>query len=75
MSENGLQRAYEVVANADEQYSIWPAQRELPLGWRAIGFRGSQSECLSQIQAIWTEQIPLSARPRPQSSTSVASSS
>ncbi|HNB89425.1 MAG TPA: MbtH family NRPS accessory protein, partial [Plasticicumulans sp.] len=24
---------YAVVVNHEEQYSIWPADRELPLGW------------------------------------------
>ena len=25
---------YKVVVNHEEQYSIWPAERENPLGWR-----------------------------------------
>ena len=25
---------YEVVVNIEEQYSIWPAHKEPPLGWR-----------------------------------------
>ena len=28
---------YAVVINEEEQYSIWPTDRELPLGWRLIG--------------------------------------
>lgn len=28
---------YRVVMNHEEQYSIWPADRELPLGWNDVG--------------------------------------
>ena len=27
---------YVVVLNDEEQYSIWPADRDLPPGWRAV---------------------------------------
>ena len=32
MSENISETAYQVVVNDEEQYSIWPADRELPAG-------------------------------------------
>lgn len=35
---------YVVVVNHEEQYSIWPADRELPLGWEMEGFRGLKQE-------------------------------
>ncbi len=38
---------YEVVINHEEQYSIWAANREIPLGWNAVGKRGSKSERLA----------------------------
>jgi MbtH-like protein len=28
---------YKVVLNHEEQYSIWPADHENPLGWRDVG--------------------------------------
>lgn len=31
---------YKVVVNHEEQYSIWPAHRENPLGWRDAGKTG-----------------------------------
>jgi MbtH protein len=37
---------YKVVVNHEEQYSIWPADRENPLGWRDTGENGSKTECL-----------------------------
>jgi MbtH protein len=53
---------YKVVVNHEEQYSIWPAYRELPLGWRAVGKEGLKDECLAYIEEVWTDMRPLSLR-------------
>lgn len=53
---------YEVVVNHEEQYSIWPADRELPNGWRAAGKQGLKQECLDYIKEVWTDMRPLSLR-------------
>jgi MbtH protein len=53
---------YTVVINHEEQYSIWPTDREPPLGWRAVGKSGSKQECLDYIEAVWTDMRPLSLR-------------
>ena len=53
---------YEVVVNHEEQYSIWPADREMPLGWRKVGKHGPKAECLSFIEEVWTDMRPLSLR-------------
>lgn len=55
-------RSYEVVLNDEEQYSIFPADREPPLGWRKAGKSGSKSECLGYIEEVWTDMRPLSLR-------------
>ena len=55
-------RAYKVVVNHEEQYSIWPAERELPAGWREAGKTGSRTECLEHIKEVWTDMRPLSLR-------------
>jgi MbtH protein len=54
--------AYKVVVNHEEQYSIWPAERECPLGWRDVGKSGSKAECLGYIKEVWTDMRPLSLR-------------
>ena len=36
-----------VVVNHEEQYSVWPADRDLPLGWREAGKQGTKAECLA----------------------------
>jgi MbtH protein len=53
---------YTVVHNHEEQYSIWAADRELPLGWTSVGKSGSKAECLAYIEEVWTDMRPLSLR-------------
>jgi MbtH protein len=55
---------YKAVVNHEEQYSIWPADRENPLGWRDAGTTGTKSECLEYIKEVWTDMRPLSLRKR-----------
>ncbi|MEV0232186.1 MbtH family NRPS accessory protein [Nonomuraea sp. NPDC050786] len=57
-------RTFHVVLNDEEQYSIWPAGRAVPAGWRASGPRGSKAECLAYIDEVWTDLRPLSLRRR-----------
>lgn len=51
-----------VVLNGEEQYSIWPADLDLPPGWRAEGTAGTRQECLDHIDVVWTDMRPLSLR-------------
>ena len=51
-----------VVVNDEEQYSIWPTDREIPDGWRDAGKRGLRPECLAYIDEVWTDMRPLSLR-------------
>lgn len=51
-----------VVINHEEQYSIWPAHRENPLGWSEVGKSGTKAECLTYIDEVWTDMRPLSLR-------------
>jgi MbtH protein len=53
---------YKVVINHEEQYSIWPADREPPLGWQEVGKQGLKAECLAYIKDVWTDMRPLSLR-------------
>lgn len=56
------QRLYKVVFNHEEQYSIWPAERQNPLGWKDAGKSGPKQECLNYIKEVWTDMRPLSLR-------------
>lgn len=51
-----------VVVNDEEQYSVWPADRELPAGWRKDGFSGPKDDCLAHIDLVWTDMRPASLR-------------
>jgi MbtH protein len=53
---------YKVVINHEEQYSIWPADRENALGWKDVGIEGTKEECLNHIEEVWTDMRPLSLR-------------
>jgi len=53
---------YKVVMNHEEQYSIWPAERDNPPGWQDAGPSGRKEECLRYIEEVWTDMRPLSLR-------------
>lgn len=63
---------YKVVVNHEEQYSIWPAWRELPPGWREAGKSGPKADCLAHIKEVWTDMRPLSLRKAMEADASAA---
>jgi MbtH protein len=54
--------AYLVVVNHEEQYSIWPAHKDIPAGWTRTGPTGTREECLAHIKEVWTDMRPRSLR-------------
>ena len=60
--ENPVVKKFRVVINHEEQYSIWLADRELPQGWEATRFVGTQEMALQYIEEVWTDMRPLSSR-------------
>jgi MbtH protein len=62
MWEENDDRRYVVVMNHEEQYSIWLADEELPLGWNRCDRQGTRQECLDYIKEVWTDMRPLSLR-------------
>lgn len=55
---------YKVVFNHEEQYSIWPVEKDNPKGWKDAGKIGSKAECLAYIEEVWTDMRPKSLRER-----------
>lgn len=53
---------YAVVINEEEQYSMWPADKEIPDGWKAVGKTGTKQECLEYIEEVWVDMRPKSVR-------------
>jgi len=62
MSDEDLRTSYIVVMNHEEQYSIWAQDKEVPLGWTAVGKAGTKAECLDYIESVWVDMRPLSLR-------------
>jgi MbtH protein len=65
-TDSRVEQEFRVVVNHEEQYSIWPVDRSLPLGWSDSGERGSREKCLAYIDKVWTDMRPLSLRNRTQ---------
>jgi MbtH protein len=59
--ENG-NTLYQVVVNHEEQYSIWPEYKEIPMGWKFADKVGTKPECLAFIEEVWVDMRPLSLR-------------
>ncbi len=53
---------YVVVINEEEQYSVWPEEAAIPLGWRAVGVARAKDECLAEIERLWTDMRPKSLK-------------
>ncbi len=62
MEEKEDNTIYKVVVNHEDQYSIWTAERENPLGWKDTGKVGTKAECLAYVKEVWTDMRPLSLR-------------
>jgi len=62
MSFDSEDTNFHVVTNHEEQYSIWPDYKDLPQGWRAVGFSGNKAACLAHIDQVWVDLRPLSLR-------------
>ncbi|MFZ4527995.1 MAG: MbtH family protein [Undibacterium curvum] len=63
-NQNGHENNWDwvVLINAEEQYSVWPEQLDIPEGWKQTGSIGSREECLAQVAELWTDMRPRSLR-------------
>ena len=55
-------RAYVVLINDEEQYSLWLKEVDVPTGWRTVGKEGSRKECVQFVDDTWKDMRPLSLR-------------
>ena len=53
---------YSVVINHEEQYSIWPTDREVPMGGDVVVSDKTKQDALDHIEEVWTDMRPLSLR-------------
>lgn len=48
-----------MVINHEEQYSIWPADKEIPREWKKVGVEGSRQQCMNYfIEKVWNDMRP-----------------
>ena len=53
---------FKVLVNHEDQYSLWPADRDIPGGWQDTGTQGLKEECFAYIREVWTDMRPRSLR-------------
>ncbi len=51
---------FQVLRNAEGQYSLWPAFAEVPAGWTVAHPEDTRQACLDHIEAHWTDMRPQS---------------
>jgi MbtH protein len=59
--DNNEVQDYKVLINHEEQYSLWMAHLDIPLGWKEV-FAGNKQECLDHVNEVWTDMRPKSLR-------------
>lgn len=54
------QASYLVLVNDENQHSLWPADIDVPDGWRVVLGATSRQECLGYVEEHWTDMRPAS---------------
>ncbi|MEU4781517.1 MbtH family protein [Micromonospora sp. NPDC023633] len=52
--------SYLVLVNDENQHSLWPADIDVPEGWRTVVAATSRQECLAYVEEHWTDMRPTS---------------
>lgn len=60
--EKDLFSEFRVIISDQGQYSIWPAERDLPVGWQGVGKVGTREQCLAYIKRIQAKSGPRGRR-------------
>ena len=55
-------RFYVVLCNNEEQYSLWPANLDVPAGWTVVHSEDTRQACQEYIEQNWTDMRPRSLR-------------
>ncbi|MGW2671108.1 MbtH family protein [Streptomyces sp. NPDC001272] len=51
-----------VLANDEDQHSLWPAHLTVPAGWHEVHPATDRATCLARIETSWTDLRPRSLR-------------
>ena len=60
MAEKEDNAVDKVMVNHEEQYSLWPAEQESPLGWKNETKLGPKAVCVAHVEEVGTGKRPLS---------------
>jgi MbtH protein len=55
-ADYGDRTIYLIIVNEEGQYSMWPANRQVPVGWRSVGKTGMRQECFRHISALMNRE-------------------
>jgi glycopeptidolipid biosynthesis protein len=47
-----------VLANDEEQHSLWPVFADVPAGWRVVFGEAERSACLEYVEQNWLDIRP-----------------
>ncbi|MGM3175225.1 MbtH family protein [Dickeya lacustris] len=50
---------FQVLINAQQQYSLWPVFAAVPAGWQAVFGPHSRAACIEYIETHWQDMRPL----------------
>lgn len=54
------QGRFKVLANDENQHSLWPSFAEVPTGWRTVFGEDTREACLAYVETNWTDLRPAS---------------
>lgn len=49
---------FTVIIGQENEFTIWPQDKEIPVGWKSVGQSGTKEECMDYIQEVWTDPLP-----------------
>jgi MbtH protein len=52
--------AFFVLVNEENQHSLWPADIDVPAGWRVTHGESTRQDCLAYVEEHWTDMRPTS---------------
>lgn len=51
---------FQVLINAEKQYSLWPLFAEVPPGWSVVHGPADRQACVDYVDRVWTDMRPAS---------------
>ena len=48
-----------VLTNSKNEYSLWPADKAVPEGWKDADYSGTKDECKAFIDKHWLALMPV----------------